>query len=64
MEERAWKGTLADGTSLGSLKLNCNNFISTAEVTKEMFEDNLTEETKEGGDTIEKHVNIELVQIS
>ena len=42
MEERAWKVTLADGTSLGSLKLNGNNFISTTEVTKEMFEDNLT----------------------
>ena len=39
MEERAWKITLADGTSLGSLKLNGNNFISTTEVTEEMFED-------------------------
>lgn len=64
MEERAWKVTLADGTSLGSLKLNGNNFISTTEVTKEMFEDNLTEVTIEGGDTIEKHENMELVQIS
>ena len=60
MEERAWKVTLADGTSLGSLKLNGNNFISTTEVTK----DNLTEVTIEGGDTIEKHENMELVQIS
>ena len=59
-----WKVTLADGTSLGSLKLNGNNFISTTEVTKEMFEDNLTEVTIEGGDTIEKHENMELVQIS
>ena len=61
-----WVGdyTLADGTSLGSLKLNGNNFISTTEVTKEMFEDNLTEVTIEGGDTIEKHENMELVQIS
>lgn len=32
--------------------------------TKEMFEDNLTEVTIEGGDTIEKHENMELVQIS
>ena len=55
MEERAWKVTLADGTSLGSLKLNGNNFISTTEVTKEMFEDNLTEVTIEGCDSIEKH---------
>lgn len=45
-------------------KLNGNNFISTTEVTKEMFEDNLTEVTIEGGDTIEKHENMELVQIS
>lgn len=59
-----WKVTLADGTSLGSLKPNGNNFISTTEVTKEMFEDNLTEVTIEGGDTIEKHENMELVQIS
>lgn len=64
MEERAWKVTLADGTSLSELKLNGNNFISTTEVTKEMFEDNLTEVTIEGGDTIEKHENMELVQIS
>ena len=64
MEERAWKVTLADGTSLSDLKLNGNNFISTTEVTKEMFEDNLAEVTIEGGDAIEKHENMELVQIS
>lgn len=64
MEETTWKITLADGTSVGGLKLNGNNFISTTEVTEEMFEDNLSEVTIEGSDTTEKHENMELVQIS
>lgn len=64
MEEKTWKITLADGTSIDGLKLNGNNFISTTEVTEEMFEDNLSEVTIEGGDTTEKHENMELVQIS
>lgn len=64
MEERAWKITLADGTSIDGLKLNGNNFISTTEVAKEMFEDNLSEVIIEGGDNTEKHENMELVQIS
>lgn len=64
MEEKTWKITLADGTPIDGLKLNGNNFISTTEVSEEMFEDNLSEVTIEGGDTTEKHENMELVQIS
>ena len=64
MEERAWKITLADGTTLDGLKLNGNNFISTTEVTEELFLDNLSEVTIEGEDGTEKHENMELVQIT
>lgn len=64
MEERAWKITLADGTTLDGLKLNGNNFISTTEVTEELFLDNLSEVTIEGEDSTEKHENMELVQIT
>lgn len=64
MEEKTWKITLADGTSIGGLKLNGNNFISGTEITKELFEDNLSEVIIEGGDEAEIHENMELVQIS
>lgn len=64
MEERAWKITLADGTTLDGLKLNGNNFISTMEVTADLFQDNLSEVTIESDDRTEKHENMELIQIT
>ena len=39
MEDKTYSITLADGTVIGDLKLNGNNFISKSPIAKEMFED-------------------------
>ena len=56
MAKETFEIKLADGTRIGNLTLNGNNFISVQEVTPETFEDNL--------DVVEiKNVTADTVQI-
>ena len=62
--------TLADGTQLGGLELNGNNFVSKKEVTEETFRGKLGRVVIEGdveadeARLIGTHENMELVQIA
>lgn len=40
MEETVYKVTLANGTEIGNLRLNGNNFISKEEIDESVFENN------------------------
>ncbi len=64
MDEKVYKITLADGTKIENLVLNGNNFISGKEITREMFENNLSPVTISDGETDEIHDNMALVQIT
>lgn len=55
---------LADGTVIDNLGLNGNNFISTAEISASLFEDNLAPVEISDGTTTETHESMELVQIT
>ena len=62
--------TLADGTSIGGLELNGNNFVSKTEITAEMFRGKLghvvisgNAEADEAG-LIGDHEHMELIQIA
>lgn len=61
--------TLADGTQLGGLELNGNNFVSKTEVTEETFKGKLGRVKIEGdadadmAGLIGEHEHMELVQI-
>lgn len=61
--EKIYSITLADGTVIGDLKLNGNNYISTKEIKKEVFEDNLYSVTISDGEKEVIHTNMELVQL-
>lgn len=65
MEERTFKITLVDGTSLEGLHLNGNNYISSKKVTEAQFStENLAKMTIEASDgTVQELENQELVQI-
>ncbi|MBQ6972375.1 MAG: hypothetical protein IJP86_08505 [Synergistaceae bacterium] len=69
MEKGTFTVTLADGTQLGNLELNGNNFITTQEITESTFAGKLGKvviagdtEADEAG-LIGEHSNMELVQI-
>ena len=70
MEKGTFTITLADGTQLGGLELNGNNFVSKDEVTKGTFRGKLSKVTIEGdakadeAGLIGEHENMELVQIA
>ena len=55
--------TLADGTVIGDLKLNGNNYISTQEIKEDVFADNLYTVTIYDGENEETHTNMELIQL-
>ena len=70
MEKGTFTVTLADGTQLGNLELNGNNFISKKEVTEETFRGKLGRviiagdaDADEAG-LIGEHHNMELVQVA
>ncbi len=56
--------TLNDGTKIENLRLNGNNFISAAPVTKNMFDGNCSEVTISDGETETTYKNLDLVQIT
>lgn len=67
--EKSWKIKLADETVIEDLTLSGNNFISDIEITKDIFENNLSKVTieginEEGQEIKEEHEHMELVQIT
>ena len=63
MEETKYTITLTDGTSIGDLTLNGNNYISKTSVQAETFVGNCSPMTVSDGETEEVHEFAELVQI-
>lgn len=55
---------LANGAKIENLRLNGNNFVSSVEVTREMFEGNTVPVTISDGESEEHHDFMELVQIT
>lgn len=63
--KEAWKVALSDGTQLDQLRLNGNNFISTAKVTDATFAGKLSEVTITDPNGVQMvHEHMALVQIS
>ena len=54
---------LADGSEIGNLRLNGNNFISNVPVDKTVFDGNLSPVTIYNGLIPEVHEHMELVQV-
>ena len=66
MNDDIYEITLADDTVISDLILNGNNFVSTTEITEDMFHDNLSSVTITNtttGEVIEQGAS-ELVQIA
>ena len=69
MEKGTFTVTLADGTQLGGLELNGNNFISKTELTTDTFKGKLSKVTITGdaeadeAGLIGEHEHMELVQV-
>lgn len=69
-EKKLFTVTLADGTQLSELELNCNNFVSKTEVTAEMFRGKLSKVTITGNTEadayglIGEHKHMELISIA
>ena len=64
MEEKIYRITLADGTTIDNLKLNGNNFISKESLNPEVFRGNCSPITINDGSKDEVHNYMELVQIT
>ena len=64
MEKDTYKVILRGGTTIDSLRLNGNNYISKTEITAEMFAGNLSTVTVEGPDGAQTYHGMKLVQIS
>lgn len=64
MENKTYSITLADGTIIGDLKLNGNNFISKTKISHDAFADNCSPVIISDGEAEEVHENMELVQIT
>ncbi len=64
MDEKIYVITLANGTEIGNLRLNGNNFISKAPIDATIFEGNCSPVIIRNGESEEIHENMELVQIT
>lgn len=64
MENLIYTMTLADGTVIGQLKKNGDNYISSEKLTEDMFQGNLSEVTVESEEGKETYLNMDLVQIT
>ncbi len=64
MDEKIYKITLADGTEIGNLRINGNNFISKTPIDAMSFEGNCSPITINDGENEEIHEHMELVQIT
>lgn len=61
--DKSYTIILADGTEIGNLSLNGNNFISRTPVDTAIFENNCSPVVICDGETDEIHDNMELVQL-
>ena len=61
--EKRFEITLADGTKISDLVLNGNNYISTREITEDIFSGNLSRVVISDGENEEVLTNCELIQI-
>ena len=59
-----YKITLSEGTVLDDLYLNGDNFISTSEITEDIFAGNCSPVVIESENVNEIHDNMELIQIT
>lgn len=64
MDDKIYKITLSDGTVIDNLKMNGNNFVSTVEIDKSVFDGNLLSVTINDGEKDDIHTNMELVQVT
>lgn len=64
MEEKKYQITLADGTILGDLKLNGNNYISKEKIAPDLFDGNCSPVIISDGTSDEIHNDMELVQVT
>ena len=64
MDEKIYTVTLADGTEIGNLRLNGNNYISQSEVDPAIFTGNCSPVTISNGENSEVHENMDLVQVT
>lgn len=64
MDEKIYMITLSDGTEIGNLRLNGNNFISTVPIDAAIFEGNCSLVVINDGENDEVHENMELVQVT
>lgn len=64
MDEKIYKVILADGTVIGNLTLNGNNFISKEPIDRAVFVANCSPVVINDGSTDEVHEHMELVQIT
>lgn len=64
MDERIYRITLADGTEIGNLRLNGDNYISDTVIDKAVFTGNCSPVIISDGTSEEIHENMELVQIT
>lgn len=60
----AYRIVLADGTEIGGLRMNGNNFVSDVPVDETVFDGNLTPVTIYHGLIPEIHEHMELVQVT
>ncbi|MDD2300581.1 MAG: hypothetical protein PHU69_13225 [Fermentimonas sp.] len=63
MDSKIYTITLADGTVLGNLKLNGDNFISNTVINADIFNENCSPVIISDGVNSETHNNMELVQL-
>lgn len=64
MDEKIYKITLADGTVINDLRLNGSNFISQNVIDESVFKGNCSPVIINNGETEEKHMNMECVQVT
>lgn len=64
MDEKIYKIILADGTVIGNLTLNGNNFISKEPIDRTVFIENCSPVVVNDGNTDEVHEHMELVQVT
>ena len=64
MDSKIYTITLADGTVLGNLKLNGDNFISNTAINADIFDENCYTVIISDGVNSETHNNMEFVQVT
>lgn len=64
MDEKSYTITLADGTEIGNLRLNGNNYVSDEVIDSSVFNDNCSPVVINDGIREELHNYMELVQLT